>query len=83
MVEKTVEEKYNEKKAEAKKSTLTSSAMGLTKSGKTGLWTVVEIQYNLETGAVGDIKIVREDPSRSTAIEQFKISVAKTDILGG
>jgi len=76
-IKDTVMEKKNPKPVE-----LESSALGLSKNHKEGMWTLVKITYNVETLDVGKVEILAKEQDRSTAIERFKIAAAELDLVG-
>lgn len=83
MAEKSIKEQALEKKQAEKNPVpvLTSQAFSIVKSAKTGLWTVVEIPFNYETGETGKISVVSEDVERPIAIERFKVTIGRSSIM--
>lgn len=61
---------------------LPNVSFGLCKNPTDNKFYVVKITFNLETGAVGKVETI-ENPvvERFTAIERFKINVAKSGML--
>lgn len=58
---------------------LTEQAFGLTKHE--GKWTIVELRYDIKSGQARVFKSTPED-GREASIEQFKIAVALSGLLG-
>lgn len=56
---------------------LNEVSFGLAKDSRTNKWCVVELNFDLAANESAKPRIVYEDMDRSTAIEQFKINVAR------
>lgn len=85
METKSIKDQVLEKNRVAKegpKVELNNVAFSVVKNGETGLWTTVKIPFDFTTGTVGKPEVISEDHDRMTAIERYKISVAKAGLLG-
>jgi hypothetical protein len=82
MADKSIKEIVMEKKQNSVTPPVyPSTSFSIVKSAKTGLWTVVEIPFNYETGEVGKISVVSEDVDRPVAIERFKVTIGRSSIM--
>lgn len=64
------------------KITLDDYTLGIAKNPQTGMWTLVEIPFNVQTGDAGKPKILYEDIDRSMIIERFKVEAVQRNIIG-
>lgn len=86
METKSIKDQVLEKNRIAKeggpKVELNHQAFSIVKNGENGMWTVLKIPYDFTTKTVGTPEVISEDIDRMTAIERYKISVAKSGLLG-
>lgn len=61
---------------------LNDVSLGVAKNPQTGMWTLVEIPFNVQTGDAGKPKVLSEDIDRSMIIERFKIEAIQRQVIG-